>query len=244
MMRSDDEVRLVERLAATGRSQSEVARLTGIPRATVSRWVRRGAPGGKWREKAIEPADVPRAAYAYLLGLYLGDGYICRMSRTYNLRISMDARYPGIIEEARRAISDVLAPNRGSVQRFRSRNMVEIHGYSNSLPRLFPQHGPGPKHKRRIELEAWQEAIVREHPEQFLRGLIHSDGCRCTNKIQGGKYEYPRYFFSQVSRDIMWLFCRACHLVGVEHRFTSSRQISVARRASVARLDEFVDPKA
>ena len=33
----------------------------------------------------------------------------------------------------------------------------------------------------------------------FIRGLIHSDGCRVTNKVWGGKYEYPRYFFTNHS---------------------------------------------
>ena len=46
---------------------------------------------------------------------------------------------------------------------------------------LFPQHGPGKKHARTIALEEWQQQIVDAHPGAFLRGLIHSDGCRMTN---------------------------------------------------------------
>jgi hypothetical protein len=36
------------------------------------------------------------AAYAYLLGLYLGDGYVSTHTRTYCLRIFLDAAYPAI----------------------------------------------------------------------------------------------------------------------------------------------------
>lgn len=37
-----------------------------------------------------------------------------------------------------------------------------------------PQHGP----ERKIELAPWQQEIVAECPELFLRGLFNSDGCR------------------------------------------------------------------
>jgi hypothetical protein len=56
-------------------------------------------------------------------------------------------------------------------------------------------------------------------------------------------YTYPRYNFSNASADIRKLFCDACDLLGIEWRVMNARNISVARRASVARLDEFVGPK-
>ena len=36
----------------------------------------------------FEPGD-----YAEILGLYLGDGYIARLPRTWSLRIALDQRY-------------------------------------------------------------------------------------------------------------------------------------------------------
>ena len=53
-------------------------------------------------------------------------------------------------------------------------------------------------------------------------------------------YEYPRYNFSNRSDDIRKIFCDACDLLGIEWRVMNWWDISVARRASVARLDEFV----
>jgi hypothetical protein len=72
----------------------------------------------------------------------------------------------------------------------------------------FPQHGPGRKHHRRIELADWQQKIVDAAPQEFLRGLIHTDGWRGINRVyvKGKHHEYPRYRFSNRSDDIRKLF--------------------------------------
>ena len=117
------------------------------------------------------------------------------------------------------------------------------------MPCLFPQHGPGRKHTRKIALEAWQQEIVDEFTEEFVRGLIHSDGCRATNRVRRGLpsgdrwYEYPRYFFTNASDDIRKLFTDALNRLGIDWRQSNTRVISVAKRGAVARLDEFVGPK-
>jgi hypothetical protein len=88
---------------------------------------------------------------------------------------------------------------------------------------------------------------VDREPEQFVRGLLHSDGCRVMNRVvvNGTDYAYPRYFFSQVSKDIQALFCRSLEQLGIEYSFASrGRQVSIARAGSVARLDSFVGPKS
>lgn len=76
--------------------------------------------------------------------------------------------------------------------------------------------------------------------------MLHSDGCRFTNtvRVAGRRYAYPRYSFSNASEDIRAIFCAACDRLGIRWRRMNARNISVARRASVARLDEFVGPKA
>jgi RNase P subunit RPR2 len=45
------------------------------------------------------------------------------------------------------------------------------------------------------------------------------------------------------SEDIKRIFCDACDALGVQWRVMNRDSISVARRASVARLDEFIGPK-
>jgi len=140
---------------------------------------------------------------------------------------------------------DVLPSNRPGLQPKQDENAWEVWICSKQLPCLFPQHGAGKKHERRIELADWQRRAVARHPQLLLRGLIHSDGCRATNTIRHERktYAYPRYSFSNRSNDIRRIFCDACDLLAIEWRVMNACNISVARRCSVARLDEFIGPK-
>ena len=120
-----------------------------------------------------------------------------------------------------------------------------------ALARGVPAARPGRKHVRPIVLEPWQQAIVEAHPWQFLRGLIHSDGCRTINRFKTklpsgrvGEYEYPRYFFSNMSADIRGLFCATCEQLGLRWTQSNHRNISISHRHSVALLEEHVGPKA
>ncbi len=126
---------------------------------------------------------------------------------------------------------------------------VVLQVTSASLPYAFPQHGPGKKHDREIKLVDWQTALTRAYPEHLLRGLIHSDGSRCLNRFKTvlpsgrtASYEYPRYFFTNYSRDIRQI-CDHCDLLGIHWTQSSFKNISVAHRDSVALLDTFVGPK-
>ena len=75
-----------------------------------------------------------------------------------------------------------------------------------------------------------------EHPEDFVRGLIHSDGCRSINRVRrsfnGGErwYEYPRYNFTNVSLDIQRLFTDTLDRLGIAWTQMNRKNISVARR--------------
>lgn len=50
-------------------------------------------------------------------------------------------------------------------------------------PDAFPQHGPGLKHERPIQLAPWQGDVAAAYPRELLRGLIHSDGCRTVKSV-------------------------------------------------------------
>lgn len=127
--------------------------------------------------------------------------------------------------------------------------MTEVKSYSKHWPCLFPQHGPGRKHTRKIELAGWQKIIVDRHPGDFARGLFHSDGYRGMNRVRAVRadgehwYEYPRYLFVNKSEDILRLCGETLDRLGVTWRFSKPNVISVAKREAVARLDEFVGPK-
>lgn len=87
-------------------------------------------------------------------------------------------------------------------------------------------------------------AIVDEEPEQLLRGLVQSDGCRnINNRGKGSTWRGVRYLFSNRSDDIRRLFCDACDRLGIHWTQPDMYTISVARRADTARFDEFIGPK-
>jgi hypothetical protein len=229
-MRSLKEVLWVGDLVQQGLNDCEIARVTGVPRPTVRDW----RASRRWliRERAKPDfAELPNS-YVYLLGLYLGDGCLSAHRRgVFRLRIALDERYPGIIDECARAMQELLPANRPHVQRIRLARAVEVGISSKQLPLFFPQHGPGPKHKRRIVLTEWQQELVLRCPGLLLRGLIHSDGCRFNNTVhhKGKKYEYPRYNFSNRSADIKRIFCDACDRLCIEWRVMNRWTISVAR---------------
>jgi hypothetical protein len=191
---------------------------------------------------SVDPDALPRADYSYLFGFYLGDGTISNATRgVFRLRITTDVRYPAVIAECAIAMGAVMPKNRVLVRKLHTQ-AVEIGSYSKAWPLVFPQHGPGRKHLRKIELAPWQTEIVERYPRQFLRGLIHSDGCRSLNRVNGK--DYPRYLFVQVWNDIRRLFCETCHQLGIRYTQSNWKTISIARRRSVALLDSFVGPKS
>ncbi|MED7820548.1 transcriptional regulator [Streptomyces chiangmaiensis] len=242
-------------LVAQGRSLNSVSRETGVSRSAIRSWQTRLEPLTRTPPclRCGDPPGTPEdpAAYAYLLGLYLGDGHIISKPRQHYLTIACTASWPGLVDAAEVAMRKVLP--QPSVTRLQRGGCIDVKSFSKHWPCLFPQHGPGKKHERRIALEPWQQEIVDAHPWEFIRGLIHSDGCRITNwttRLVGGermRYEYPRYFFTNKSDDIRKLFTDTLDKVDVEWttlaRGSDPFNISVARKASVALLEAHVGPK-
>lgn len=240
-------------LLRQGVTNRVVAESLGVPRGTVGWW--RYEDRRHRGDIYVPPTDCPlctglefdRPAYAYLLGLYLGDGHITSKTKQHHLSISCDAAWTGLIDAAEEAMRRVMQLPRVS-RRHRS-GCVEVKSYSHHWTCLFPQHGPGKKHERAIVLEGWQRGIVEAHPWEFVRGLIHSDGCRITNwTVRNGKrYEYPRYFFTNKSDDIRRLCTDTLTALGIRWTVTARGgdpfNVSVARRDSVALMDARIGAK-
>ncbi|MDA2805570.1 helix-turn-helix domain-containing protein [Nocardiopsis suaedae] len=255
------------RLHAQGWTDRRVAESVGVSIWTVRHWRtgrRRGPRQESYREDRTTycplcaGAPLDENAYAYLLGLYLGDGHIVRARKgTYLLAIYCSAIYTDLVEECRSSVRAVFPVKPFTREK---PGCTVVQAVSKHWPCIFPQHGPGPKHSRLIKLDAWQQEVVRAHPQQLIRGLFHSDGCRATNRVRrmvSGEwkyYEYPRYSFSNTSKDIhtilgdtldqvgakwklVWVPTKAAH-----HQDTGT--LSVAKRDSVALLDTFIGPKS
>ena len=255
-MRSAADVILVLRLYEEGFNKCDISRRTGVSLNTVKRWTagqmlnleaRTPRAGCFHCEPSRGSADF--AAYAYLLGMYLGDGHLVPLPRAvWRLAITQDARYTNLIRRCCEAIIRVGA--RQPTLRRRT-GCFDITSWWKHWIHLFPQHGPGPKHTRPILLEPWQRVIVTAQPREFLAGLIHSDGSRSLNTIRrinrtGAivSYAYPRYLFANTSLDIHRLFSDTCDVLGVHWTRISAKNLAVSRRGDVAFIDTFIGAKS
>lgn len=254
------------RLHGQGWTDKAVAQACGISVWTIRHWIhgRRRAPSTEARRTqrttycpVCGSGQLNAEAYAYLLGLYLGDGHITESRReVHYLWVFCDDKYPGLIKLCSAAMADVLPT---SVFHAKRTGCTAVKSASKHWPCLFPQHGPGMKHSRLIELHEWQTKIIDAHPESFLRGLFHSDGCRVVNRVrrkvkgEWKYYEYPRYFLSNTSEDIIayaqysldglgirWSFRWA---IPAKAHYKPPGHLSVAEKNSVALMDSFIGPK-
>lgn len=242
-------------LSGSGVLDRENALICGVSIQAVRHW-RSGSRRSIELQQRMPERKCPRcdgrqlneAAYSYLLGLDLGDGHISRGRRdVYALSLACSDDWPGLMAAAKAAMSAVMPASRVCcVQR---PGCTEAKSWSKHWQCMFPQHGPGRKHNRRIELHSWQQAIVGAFPGDFARALFHSDGCRVMNRVKrrstagDRRYEYPRYFFSNESREILALCGWTLDQLGVSWQFSRQNAISVARREAVARLDQIAGPE-
>ncbi len=261
MMRTYEEKHLILELWEKGYNKKQIARMTGIPRGTVLDCIKQfGSLQGLESNKESaskstsdevlhriwNPENVDlQKSYAYVLGIYLGDGYIVRNNRVYFLRVFLDERYPGIIDCCAANIQTLLPENKVNVMHSTQGNFVEVICTHKFWPEMLPQHGKGKKHDREIKLVDWQQIIIDTYPLEFFRGLYHSDGSRFSNIVKGT--DYPRYSFTNYSDDIRRMFCEACDRLGIhwteKARYGKPADIFISKRKDVAYLDSVIGPK-
>ncbi|MEU4293636.1 transcriptional regulator [Kribbella sp. NPDC026596] len=253
--RSQETVDSALRMSDEGVSDRVNAEIHGVAIKTIRRWrrlyQRRGLPRGTGFQGTPCPrcdgAALDGTAYALLLGWYLGDGHIAQARRgVFCLQIANDLKYPELNQEIAATIR-LVKPTASPCLR-NGQGMIRIEARWKHWPCLFPQHGPGLKHLRKIELADWQREIVAKYPEQLLRGLFHSDGCRFVNWAskpgREQRYYYVRYMFSNESEDIIGILTEALDLLGIPWRRPRRNVVAVSRKEGVAALDAFVGPKS
>ena len=139
-MRSAKEFEVVQELILAGVNDCAIARQLGVPRPTVQDWRRRP----QIRPRLTSGSDcgvlhdfsaLPAASYCYVLGLYLGDGCVSRCRRVWRLRITLDKKYPDIIDRCGAAIDTLMSGQRASIEP-QPKGCVVVSLYSKHWARL------------------------------------------------------------------------------------------------------------
>ena len=133
-MRSREEVVLVEELIAAGLNDCAIARRTGIPRATIRMWRTGQVPDFARRTGACAVCSGTTPTLPH---------------RAYSYLLGL---YLG--DGCLAAATASAGPGR------RTSGYWDVYSFSKHWPCLFPQHGPGRKHERKIELTVWQRELV------------------------------------------------------------------------------------
>ncbi len=267
-MRTYEEYKRILQLWEQGYSKLAISEKLDIPRGTVIDCIRRYQSVDHLDQLTkqnlrlvriltlYEPdSNGIRETYAYVLGIYLGDGSISIVRKTPRLRITLDAKYPRIIEECRTKLQKLLPENEiGIVKRLYNGKVscVDVSSFYKYWSDVLPQDAPGKKHERPIVLTDWQQHIVRCYPLNFFRGLYHSDGSRFDNVVNGKAY--PRYQFTNCSNDIAKLFTDTCDRLGLHWTskirpaknpsHMTANDIYISKRRDVEYLDRVIGPKA
>jgi len=121
--------------------------------------------------------------------------------------------------ESLNAISKRLGVSRSALREWRDN--PEPRAFAGVVSRGWLPVGASAAGVRPANRVCRQREIVAEYPELFLRGLFNSDGCRAAN----------------------WATRMALSLLDIPWRMPRPNALSVARKAAVARLDEFIGPK-
>lgn len=237
-----------------GYNLSQISRELNINRTTIRFWI-----NGKYKiDRNSVDNFIPKnyiiennlqEIYSYILGLYLGDGYINKQGRTYKIRFFLDAKYQALNEYVKAKLSKLFPRNKVNVVKTKKLNsdqnsMEVIYCHNNYMLLLFPQHGPNKKHQRKISLEDWQLEIL--DPKSFLTGLFHSDGSYYFNNNS----HTHQYCFSNYSKEIIELFRNCLSHFSIEHYLSKTQvndnmkyQVFITRKKSVENLNSIIGTK-
>lgn len=251
-----DESKYVEvmKLLETGMKISDIAKLTGINRSSISNWkCRKGRGTYLTPTEGLTPveylhllrdgwSDVDAEDYSYILGLYLGDGCIYSMPRTKIITFTLDKKYPKLNEytvevlgrffNKKPLICDRSKQNRG--------NAIDIKICSSKLDLIFPQHGRGVKHRRSITLSDWQINLINHG--SLVKGLIMSDGCYYFDSHN----KKHMYSFSNKSEDIVRILSRSLTELNIAFDISKSKNsytLRVCRTSDVSKLFDLIGNK-
>jgi len=175
--------------------------------------------------------------YAYVLGLYLGDGCIYTHPRTYRLRIFLNSiKDKEVIDVATKSLRILFPKNKISNYKQLKADCVEVSVYNKHLVEYFPQHGKGIKSGRDVSLTSEQSWVMTpQYVKYLICGLLDSDGCR---------YLYDNrsnWQLTNKSEDIINTFCEGLDILDIFHtkqqKSCGSYNVFIRRRNTVEQID-------
>jgi hypothetical protein len=220
MKYSIEQVERAKSLKNEGRNFSEIARIMNIPRPSLKYFFSEKHKTTRGVDKTIDYSYIIDnnlvKEYSYILGLYLGDGHISNMGRSYRLRFSLDCKYTKLNEFAKEMLQKLFSDNKINILNV-DNSWIVLSVYNKYIIKgLFPQIGDGKKHTRDISLKDWQWNII-DYNYLFL-GLFHSDGCYYLNSKQKKYY----YQFSNKSKDLIDTFKKCCEYLNLKYYFINN----------------------
>ena len=237
-MRTEKEINSILKLKNEGKNNTEISKLLDIPRTTIITILNKKSTNIVKKQLIDNSKNYIlnnnlEKEYSYILGLYLGDGHIVKMKRTFRLRIFLDKKYDDLNNYVKRTLELLFPNNKVTINKTKI-NMIIINVYSNNLINLFPQHGAGKKHNRSIVLEDWQRDVIV--PDQIIKGLIHSDGSYFYSGI------YDRYEFKNSSSDILSIFKIYSNKLNLKYT-EQKKVITFYKREDVLKLKTIIGTK-
>lgn len=218
-----------------------------IPRATLRYWLKSDFLEKKnvakleednYIEKVYDRVRENKKIYNFILGLYIGDGCITKNKMSYKIRIVQDSKYQNSIKEIS-SVMEIFFQKRSSLTQQEGCAVVTI--FDKYLPLYFPQHGPGKKHERKIELSQFQ--LENLDYENLMRGLFISDG-----SYYLAKKKYERYNFTNKSLDIINIFRQCLYHFDISHGFRIKPNgiyiVEIQKKSEVMKTKEIVGVKS
>lgn len=121
-------------------------------------------------------APMNKQSLAYIVGVAIGDGNLSNPNgRAVRLRITCDAKYPGILKNIQNHLHLVMPTNKISLIQGK-RNFFDISCYSNKWEKLLGWKAKGgPKHAQNISIPTWIKN-KKSYSISCLKGLFETDG--------------------------------------------------------------------
>lgn len=204
-------------LYSESKSDRKIASELGIDRTTVKKYKNIPLEQNIATFRTVADIDVlVKHWYAYVIGLYLGDGCISKFARTSRLRLYFHSHNnEDIINRATLSLNKIFPKNNISRYNQLHVNCSVVGVYNKNLPDLFPQHGTGKKHSRDVSLKPSQLDLMTDAYARFiLAGLHDSDGCMYHEQLR------RRFVFTNTSPDIIDIYKKVLEMYAIE--FTES----------------------